>query len=163
MASVPSLPAPILKFFSLFPLYTYPATLSPNAARSVTKPTLWIHPPPNAETSILSRDVECLKWQAYIALRGLTDIDVRWDVSPDGGIDGRLPNLHHQFKDKEGLAELIPAHLIAEWVDGQVGDAGPLEGYIDEASKDESRAWVSLLEGKIHAALVSPLIISCPV
>ncbi|EEB86599.1 hypothetical protein MPER_16389, partial [Moniliophthora perniciosa FA553] len=29
----------------------------------------------------------------------------------------------------------------------------PLEGYKDETAKDESRAWVSLLEGNVHAAL----------
>ena len=155
--NAPSLPAPLLKLFSSFPLYTYPATPSPNSARQLRRPTLWILPPKNVETNILSNDAECLKWQAYIALRGLSDIDVRWDVSSDGGIEGRLPNLHIQSKEsnEQGLGELLPAHLIAEWVDGQAGDLGSLEGYIDEAARDESRAWVSLLEGKVHAALVS--------
>jgi metaxin len=29
-----------------------------------------------------------------------------------------------------------------------------LEGYKDEETRDESRAWVSLLEGDVHTALV---------
>lgn len=110
----------------------------------------------------MSSDVECLKWQAFLALRGLNDILVRWDVSPDGGIDGRLPNLHVPRRGGEAAAdedeELLAAHMIPGWVDKILGvDGGVLDGYRDEAAKDESHAWVSLLEGKIHAALVSPV------
>lgn len=105
--------------------------------------------------------MECLKWQAYIALRGLKDIQVRWDIAPDGGIEGGLPNLHLSPKEAESekdLGGLLSSHLIAEWVDKQAGDAGPLEGYLDDSAKDESRAWITLLEGKIHAALVRPIV-----
>jgi len=110
--------------------------------------------------------VECLKWQAYLALRYLrTPTAVRWDVSPDGAVDGRLPNLHVPLdpnskgieagiKD-DGEGRLLAAHLIPEWVDSKVGDLGLLEGYVDEAARDESRAWVSLLEGNVHAALLA--------
>jgi metaxin len=96
---------------------------------------------------------------------------VRWDVSPDGAVDGRLPNLHVQrgkvesegdgaggaggVRDQVG-GELLAAHMIPGWVDKMLGGDGDsaFEGYRDEAARDESHAWVSLLEGKIHAALV---------
>ncbi|KAI0723753.1 hypothetical protein C8T65DRAFT_627321 [Cerioporus squamosus] len=160
-----SLPAPLRHFFSLFPLYTHPAIESPDKAQPVTAPTLWIHVPWSPDADVLSSDVECLKWQAYLALRGLSDIAVRWDVAVDGALDARLPNLHVPLKtlpgaseevkaQDDGEGELLPAHLIPEWVDGQVGALDGLEGYVDEAARDESRAWVALLEGNVHAALV---------
>ncbi|KAF8912040.1 hypothetical protein CPB84DRAFT_1742680 [Gymnopilus junonius] len=113
--------------------------------------------------------VECLKWQAYLALRGLTNIHLRWDIAPEGSIDRALPNLHVPLSDSpvknEGLAlsdgaedgELLAAHSIPTWVDAKLGvDSGadPLEGYKDQPSRVESRAWVSLLEGVVHAALL---------
>ena len=107
-----------------------------------------------------SEDVECLKWQAYLALRGLTDIAVRWDVQPEGALEGRLPNLRVPMKEVEpkiqddGEGDLLPAHMIKEWVDNKVGELAQLEGFVDEAARDESRAWIKLLEGDIHAALV---------
>lgn len=125
------------------------------------QPTLWIAPPRIAN-DLLSRDVECLKWQAYLALRGLKDVSVLWSVAPSGGIDGRLPNLQVPMSGPgvDGDGELLAAHLIPTWVDGQVpgeergSGNDPLEGYRDEAARDESRAWVSLLEGTVHAALL---------
>ncbi|KAI8982850.1 hypothetical protein BD414DRAFT_491338 [Trametes punicea] len=160
-----SLPAPLRHFFSLFPLYTHPPIESPDKARPVTSPTLWIHPPWSPDADVLSSDVECLKWQAYLALRGLSDVVLRWDISVDGALDNRLPNLHVPLKtlpgaslevkqQDDGEGELLPAHLIPEWVDGQVGALDELEGYVDQAARDESRAWVALLEGNVHAALV---------
>lgn len=147
--SIP-LPKPIVKFFSHFPLYTYPEILPPHR-KTFSSPALWIHPPRGAEEDLLSSDVECLKWQAYLALRGLTDVVVRWDISIEGGIDGRLPNL-------QVGEELLAAHIIPGWVDARVGIIDPLlEGYQDEQTKDESRAWVSLMEGTVHAAFVCVL------
>jgi metaxin len=35
-----------------------------------------------------------------------------------------------------------------------VSPVGEFEGYVDAEARDESRAWVSLLEGPIHAAIV---------
>jgi metaxin len=176
-SSIFSLPDPLRNFLSRFPLHTYPPISSPYHTSRVTQSTLWIHPPrsllhiaskqaQHSTEDVLSSDVECLKWQAYLALRNLSQrIAVRWDVSPDGGIDGRLPNLHVPIDpDSKGLeagikddreGDLLAAHLIPEWVDGKFGDVGPLEGYADETAKDESRAWVALLEGNVHAALVS--------
>lgn len=186
MATV--IPAPIRTLFSHFPLYTYPPVSSPYQARPIQTPTLWVHPPrshsktPKTEeksdhTNVLSSDVECLKWQAYLALRFSqapqpSSIAVRWDVSPSGAIDGRLPNLHvpldtlpaslvgsSEGKEKkvkdDGEGDVLPAHHIPEWVAGRLGeDQGELEGYKDVEARDESRAWVALLEGNVHAALV---------
>ncbi|KAI0748629.1 hypothetical protein C8Q80DRAFT_1271010 [Daedaleopsis nitida] len=160
-----SLPPPLRHFFSLFPLHVHPETHSPDKAQPVTTPTLWIHVPWSPDADVLSSDVECLKWQAYLALRGLTDIAIRWDIAVDGALDARLPNLHVPLKtlpdaservkaEEDGAGELLPAHLIPEWVDGQVGALDELEGYVDAAARDESRAWVALLEGNVHAALV---------
>ena len=168
-SSVFSLPQPLRTFFSFFPLHTHGSIASPYASRTIRKPTLWVHPPrsvdpeprsdPAADRDCLSSDVECLKWQAFLALRGLQDVLVRWDVSADGALDGRLPNLHVPLADArrdDGEGALLAAHLIPEWVDKHVGIPGLLEGYADEAARDESRAWVALMEGNVHAALVRP-------
>ncbi|KAH9928537.1 uncharacterized protein BXZ73DRAFT_48399 [Epithele typhae] len=160
-----SLPPPLRHLFSLFPLYTHPEISSPDKARPVTSPTLWIQEPWSPNADVLSSDVECLKWQAYLALRGLSDIVVRWDIALDGALEARLPNLHVPLRtlpgaspevkaQDDGEGELLPAHLIPEWVDGQIGSLNDLEGYVDVAARDESRAWVALLEGNVHAALV---------
>ncbi|PSS31046.1 hypothetical protein PHLCEN_2v2378 [Hermanssonia centrifuga] len=162
MSSIFTLPQPVRNFFSLFPITTYPPVHSPHTAHRIEKPTLWIHPPRSSvlsdglDTDLLSSDVECLKWQAYLALRGINDVAVRWDVSPDGAVDDLLPNLHVPLeKGDDGGGELLPAHLIPEWVEKRVGELGSLEGYDNEEARDESRAWVTLLEGNIHAALAS--------
>ncbi|THU85635.1 hypothetical protein K435DRAFT_764000 [Dendrothele bispora CBS 962.96] len=141
-------PAFFKKISASFPLYTY----SPVHSLSTTtpkEPTLWIHPCNEADA--LSGDVECLKWQAYLALRGLNNIRVRTDIHPQGAIDRRLPNLH--LPDDR----LLPAHSIPEWVDEYLAHSSlddRWEGYASEAAKDESRAWVALLEGNVHAALI---------
>lgn len=162
--SIFRIPGPIRTFYSYFPLHSYPAIQTHNA-RPIEKPTLWILPPRNPADQLLSSDVECLKWQAYLALRGFNDIEVRWDVSPDGGIDGRLPNLHVPMSPKEkddGGGELLAAHNIPGWVDKTKGSEEVLDGYKDEITRDESHAWVSLLEGKVHAALVCVLCLYTP-
>ena len=164
------IPRPILALFSKFPLHTHPPILT-NSQQNIDSSslaTLWIQPPkPDIflpSTNLLSEDVECLKWQAYIALRlshrGSTiskenarTVAVRWDIAEDGGVDGRLPAL--QANDRK----LLAARAIPGWVDkilGEEGSASPLEGYADERARDESRAWVALLEGVVHAALVRP-------
>lgn len=166
------LPPLLASFFSLFPLHTYPS-IPPLNKLAVSLPTLWIHPPRDLSTpsdaNLLSEDVECLKWQAYLALRGLTNIKIRSDVKAEGGIDRRLPTLHvptsESLEKNEALnisehsenGQLLPTHLIPTWVDMKLGvnfNADPLEGYKDEVARDESRAWVALLEGVVHAALV---------
>lgn len=159
MSSIFTIPAPLKAFYSHFPLKTWDP-IYPEDANAIDRPTVWILPPRTSSSDLqpllLSSDVECLKWQAFIALRGLSDVAVRWDVSPDGGIDGRLPNLHvpRETSPDDGGGELLAAHMIPGWVDKIAGEVGPLEGYKDKATKDESHAWVSLLEGKVHAALV---------
>ncbi|KAF5358513.1 hypothetical protein D9756_001368 [Leucocoprinus leucothites] len=180
-----SLPAPFASFIAKFPLKTHPRIpLPPNAYRPVQIATLWLSPPlgytpveggsASTETisNLLSSDVECLKWQAYIALRGLKSIRVRFDVSPDGALENRLPNLHvplsesvlpgddSQKKDtkkEEQDGELLAAQMIPTWVDAKLGINSATdenEGYVDESARDESRAWVSLLEDVVHAALI---------
>jgi metaxin len=112
----------------------------------------------------LSGDVDCLKWQAYLVLRGLKGIKVRWDIAHEGSVGGSLPTLH--IPDSEALKKsespedgtLLAADAIPAWVDmklGIDGTANPPEGYKDEDARTESIAWVSLLEGIVHAALVS--------
>jgi metaxin len=155
--SLLSVPPPLAKLFSFFPLKIYPP-LKPVKA-PIANPLLWIHPPPLSvpgKESVLSADVECLKWQAHIALRGLRNISVRWDVTQDGAINGRLPNLQtpsERTKDPDG--ELIAAKDIPTWMDEKVGALDDLEGYKDINSRDESHAWIALLEGDVHTALVS--------
>ncbi|KAG5654122.1 hypothetical protein H0H81_007174 [Sphagnurus paluster] len=114
-----------------------------------TAPTLWMHGP-LAGDEPFSADVECLKWQAYLALRGLRNIHLRTDISPAGARDARLPNL------LASQDTLLPAQHIPQWADEQTApDTDPLEGYADAAARDESRAWVALLESTVHAALLA--------
>lgn len=170
------LPKFLKDFYALFPLYTYPETLSvhsPSLSEGdedtvyiVSNPTLCIVPPTRPESSMLSADVQCLKWQAYLALRRLQGgIRVRWDLSPDGALGGCLPNLYlpppNSSRSGQGLrGELLEADRIPSWIDGEVEKEplGVLEGYKDEEARDESRAWFSLLEGDVHAALVTFLV-----
>ena len=151
-----SVPQPLAKLFSYFPLKTYPP--SKPAKVPIVGPLLWIHPPPPSvlgKEDVLSADVECLKWQAHIVLRGLLDVSVRWDISQEGALGGRLPNLQvpsQHANDVDG--ELLSAQSIPAWIDEKVGPLDDLEGYKDSESRDESHAWIALLEGDIHAALV---------
>jgi metaxin len=175
----PKLPEPLRALFSHFPLYKYPPILPATATAPLTAPVLWILPPVSQDAdagkahtreNLLSSDVECLKWQAYLAFRGLNDIGVRWDVHPAGAIDGRLPNLHLPASPAEvGAADkpknasngqLLASHAIPEWMETKVGALDELEGYLDASTRDESRAWVTLLEGHVHAALVSSSAVS---
>jgi len=149
--SIP-IPVAVHKFFAKFPLHSYPdVPLPPKQVSEDASPhsSLWIAPPKGTTSgSVLSSDVECLKWQAYIALRGVKDVRVRWDVTPDGSVDGRLPSL--QTADRKVLG----ARMIPGWVDDELQtEDGAFEGYKDAGSKDESRAWVALLEGIVHTAL----------
>lgn len=181
-------PGPLKSLFSHFPVYSHPP-LHAKENSVLAGPTIWVLPP-NKHTSssdatsvaVLSSDVECLKWQAYLALRGLSKIRVRFDVDAQGAIEGRLPNLHIPFDASASASyswkaykttetnnsssstgaiddntELLAAPHIVEWADGKLARSAlddPWEGYKDEAAKDESRAWVALLEGNVHAALV---------
>ncbi|TFK54724.1 hypothetical protein OE88DRAFT_1623709 [Heliocybe sulcata] len=159
-----TLPAPLRTFLASFPLYTYPAIQARPAHSKPTHPTIWIHPPlSDPDHNLLSADVECLKWQAYIAMRDVEGVRVRCDVKAEGGVGGRLPSLwvpvalglEGQKEADEG--ELLPAHLIPAWVDREkaVEKADELEGYKDVEARDESRAWVTLLEGTVHSALIT--------
>ncbi|KAF5330931.1 hypothetical protein D9619_005380 [Psilocybe cf. subviscida] len=164
MASFFSVPKPLVAFNSKFPLKTYPP-IRPTTKNPLTGPTLWIAPPKDGN---LSNDVECLKWQAYLALRGVKGVQLRYDVAPEGSLDGVLPNLHVPLAESplknvpevgrpDENGELLPTHGIPGWVDAELGvdsAADPLEGYVNEAARVESRAWVSLLEGVVHAALI---------
>lgn len=148
MSSAFQIPSFLVSFYSHFPLVSYPPISN---KPTISEPTLWVLPP--RQDTLLSADVECLKWQAYLALRGLTNIKIRWDIAPEGSISGSLPNLHIPSDEEE----LLPAHGIPAWVDLKLGVnslADPLEGYIDQSAMIESRAWVSLLEGIVHATLV---------
>lgn len=136
------------KLVAVFPLATHPPVPVPELSKPFPGPTLWIHPPASPDTP-LSADVECLKWQAYLALRRVGTLHVRTDISSAGALDSRLPNL------QTDRTTLLPAHLIPTWADERtVPDTDPLEGYADESARDESRAWVTLLERTVHAALL---------
>ncbi|KAF8163558.1 hypothetical protein B0H34DRAFT_651722 [Crassisporium funariophilum] len=171
MAAIFKVPSQFVSFYSYFPLKSYPPITRLDKT-VVSVPTLWVHPPrPAAHNAdkLLSADVECLKWQAYLALRGLKGIKIRKDIVPEGSIDGSLPNLHLPIEESlvksekltasdgsEG-GELLAAHSIPTWVDAKLGvdsNEDSLEGYKDQAARTESRAWVSLLEGVVHAALI---------
>ena len=152
MTSVIPIPPPLKAFFALFPLYTHPAIRTRERENCSKSPTLWIHPPFDPSSNLLSSDIECLKWQAYISLRGLPSIAVRWDLPPSAGIDGHLPNLC-TYSEAAADYELLDSKLIPGWVDTQVPVDG-LDGFNDDEAKLESEAWISLLEGTVHAAVV---------
>ena len=98
-------------FIAKFPLRQNPRiTLPSNPYRPVRTATLWLSPPsgytPNGGSSsltedtsmLLSADVECLKWQAYIALSGLSSIRVRFDVTSDGALETVYPTCIFPFR-----------------------------------------------------------------
>ena len=178
------MPAFLQRFYAMFPLHIYeqeptlpaslfssPASPDPSEAEGyqvediATNATLFIHPPAKPEETLLSSDIECVKWQAYLALRAIPGgVKVRWDLASEGAVDGRLPNLFlpvpKRLARKDMKGELLESRRIPSWVDGEIGKATggdegdeALEGYKDDAARDESRAWVALLEGDIHAAL----------
>jgi metaxin len=71
--------------------------------------------------------------------------------------EGVLPKDESKKVDEEQDGELLSARMIPTWVDAKLGvesASDENEGYVDESARDESRAWVSLLEGAVHAALV---------
>ncbi|KAF8480591.1 hypothetical protein JB92DRAFT_3040822 [Gautieria morchelliformis] len=159
------MPSFVRAIYSHFPLIYNPPIPPPLTTTPSTTPVLWITPPEPSTSKILSTNVECLKWQAYLALRGLTGVRVRWDIDPTGGVDGTLPTLWLPPTDNQEIlqgitssrGEVLSARMIPGWADEVEGEhawGSPLEGYIDEQAKDESRAWVSLLEGAVHAALL---------
>ncbi|KAF8682595.1 Glutathione S-transferase, C-terminal domain [Rhizoctonia solani] len=196
------IPAPIKKFFSLFPLYRYPANLPPptpltNARGAV----LLIAPPAYAKyasdsdlfdlppgVSHLSADPESLRWQAYIALHKVNNVHISWAVGLESGVPklvlpagSRKPlgvdidslneslgeesseaNERADINEKtqetveaEAVREVIDPGRIPAWVDEVQGRGiDALEGFIDAATRDESRAWVALLEGVVRSALL---------
>jgi len=77
---------------------------------------------------------------------------VRWDLPPDAGTDGHLPNLC-TYSESATDYELLDRKMIPGWVDTQVSGDG-LDGFNDEEAKLESEAWMSLFEGTVHAAVV---------
>lgn len=92
---------------------------------------------------------------------------MRSDVKAEGALGGRLPNLQTPSvlgADEDGNGdvdgEILPAHNIAAWIDERVGlvEGDELEGYSSVETRDESHAWVALLEGDVHAALVRVLL-----
>lgn len=165
------MPRFIQRFYSLFPLYTYEGDsqfISPPFYQHNTRPTLFIVPPSDPTRSLLSSDIECVKWQAYLTLRGF-NVNLRWDLAAEGALDGKLPNLYivpsttvlenqrnGDFQTCRLRGELLESKRIPSWVSSDVaiplGDP-ILEGYKDEEARNESRAWISLLEGDIHSAL----------
>ena len=88
-------------------------------------------------------------------------------------MNGQLPNLQIPFsgdaKEAKSLkgqvvvedkGKVIGARTIPTWVDEQLGVSSAdeeFEGYRDIMARDESRAWIALLEGAVHAALVRPV------
>ncbi|EJU05641.1 hypothetical protein DACRYDRAFT_113704 [Dacryopinax primogenitus] len=130
------------KFLARFPLYTYPAWPLSTTAPPSGLPTLWIHPSTKGQEP-LSSDVECLKWQAWLALRGVA-VSLRSDVHPDGGVDGKLPTLH--LPDNT----VHPAHAIPSAL--SIASL-PHEGYASAEAELESKAFLALLESTLHKAL----------
>lgn len=121
-------------------LHTYAAQ---HAHRVDATPALWICAP-LADDAPLSADVECLRWQAYLALRRVP-VHLRTDIDPAGALDQRLPNLHAD------AASLLPAHSIPQWADQH---APPEPDYRDQAARDESHAWTALLHNAVQPALL---------
>ncbi|KAG8829815.1 hypothetical protein FRC17_005987 [Serendipita sp. 399] len=199
MAGVP-MPTFLQRFYSLFPLHVYegPLPFPTDAFSSLVEgtkdsektwdtlqeypsddmnasPILFIHKPTEPSKSLLSSDIECVKWQAFLALR-TGSIRVSWDLAPEGALGGKLPNLYLPSpRRQEGTkqashfnvtGELLESRRIASWINGEMGqrtqkerhraDWGEdrmLEGYKNAEARDESRAWITLLETDVDAVI----------
>jgi len=139
-----SVPPSVQRLFSIFPLLGVPEQC---ASTTPSSPTLWIRPPASKSLN-QSQDIVCLKWQAYLVLRGIRNVRLRWDISDDGAIHGRLPSLHLPNGD------LLGARQIPTWADSVHGSSiDVLEGFRTIELKNESRAWASLLDSSVQAAL----------
>ncbi|CAE6441663.1 hypothetical protein ACGC1H_004264 [Rhizoctonia solani] len=194
------IPAPIKKFFSLFPLYRYPANLPPPTPLTRAQgAVLLIGPPAYAKyasddfellpgLSHLSADPDSLRWQAYLALRNVDNVHVSWKVGPESGIpklvlpagskkprevdidslnaslgnddtgSSEKADINEKDSDQvevEAIREVIDPARIPAWVDAvQDRNVDRLEGFIDVAARDESRAWIALLDGVVRSALL---------
>ncbi len=76
-------------------------------------------------------------------------------------MDGTLPSLQLPAEGTRG--EVLSAKEIPKWAAGMLGDEKEkdvFEGYRDEKAKEESRAWVSLVEGAVHPALVNACLLA---
>ncbi|KAG9079301.1 hypothetical protein FS749_008626 [Ceratobasidium sp. UAMH 11750] len=203
MTSHVPVPAPVKRFFSLFPLYRYPDNLPPPTPLTTARyATLLIAPPPVGHLSSddplrvdpggshLSADVDCLRWQAYLALRGVKDVRVSWAAGVEGGVpklvlppgakrprgidvvslaeslesEGVDPekrsDVSGEKDEKVGVQmsthrEVLDAVRIPGWADEVQGKSvDALEGFVDAATRDESRAWAVLVEGVIRSVLL---------
>ena len=131
MSSKLETPRLLQQFYAQFPLKTLPDV--PLSSTHIAGPVLWIVPPRDAN-SPLSADVDCLAAQTLVALHGKR-VALRTDISPEGGVNKKLPTLQDE-NDK-----LLGSASIANWV------GAPLD-------QDEARAWLALLESSIRPALV---------
>ena len=64
----------------------------------------------------------------------------------DGALEGRLPNLHLPSGD------LIPAHNIAAFEDGALGEEPENEGYRGPQEKDSGHVSLEMIAAETHLA-----------
>jgi hypothetical protein len=79
----------------------------------------------------------------HIALRGLQDVSVRWDILQEGALGGCLPNLQipSQRMDKPD-GELLVAQDILTWIDGKIRAPDDFQGL--KTSSRETKAMPGL-------------------
>ncbi|MCJ1306780.1 hypothetical protein MMC25_000423 [Agyrium rufum] len=156
------LPAPIKRFFDVFPLYTLPPSPLPVSA-SRTDPVhhrsrnaLYVFTTPRASvTNAPSFNPSCLKWQTYLKFRGVDFITVL--SSNHASPTGALPCLVLPSKEtiERHAVPLGAGEKLRRWAVKEGGKNGKQDGKEDGDDGERNmryEAYASLVESKIRAA-----------
>ncbi|KND04857.1 orotate phosphoribosyltransferase [Spizellomyces punctatus DAOM BR117] len=135
---------PLRKFKNLFPLVRLPPVYTPPPvpADPARTPILFIFP--RKKQHITSLDVECVKYQAFLAFSNYNHVTQECH-EPEMSPSGQLPFL----VTSDG--RLLTGRQIVEEVKATVGD---LESRLTDAEKNDVKAFTFLAEAKLDFALL---------
>ncbi|TPX59979.1 orotate phosphoribosyltransferase [Spizellomyces sp. 'palustris'] len=135
---------PLRKFKNLFPLVRLPPVYTPPPvpAEPARTPILFIFP--RKKQHITSLDVECVKYQAFLAFSNYNHVTQECH-EPEMSPSGQLPFL----VTSDG--RLLTGRQIVEEVKATVGD---LESRLTNAEKQDVKAFTFLAEAKLDFALL---------
>lgn len=116
-----ALPAPLRHIFDTFPLVTYEESQPPQRVfkdRASHILHLFVSPKPSANGSVLSPNPACLKWQAYLTIKGISFqvASSSNHASPSGALPYLQPAL---ASEKEPKPLPIVASKIQRWMESQ--------------------------------------------
>lgn len=166
---VPSL---LVRLFSHFPLYTFPAHKSaeaePSSAASTSKPTLYVATGRQYgdARSWASSDVRSLRWQTELLFRGAAE-DVDCEQMSEHGAWGpiyqELPFLNTNRRklstlDEDSFRTWLDTRHPYSWdrreLQTTAASTPSSEPYPSRQSQEEAKTWTALLERSVMAAVL---------